>query len=83
MKLNHDFFQVSKLSEDQKKVFTKIGGVFFTEFNYCKPTSSDSNGDQGQIIGGVPDVDHSQIIGEDISALPAGFGTSASTVRVI
>ena len=29
MNLDHDFFQVSKLSEDQKKVFTKYGTLFF------------------------------------------------------
>ena len=29
MNLDHDFFQVSKLSEDKKKVFTKNGTHFF------------------------------------------------------
>ena len=28
MNLDHDFFQVSKLSEEQKKVFTKNGTIF-------------------------------------------------------
>ena len=28
MNFDHDFFQVSKLSEDQKKVFTKDGTLF-------------------------------------------------------
>ena len=59
MNLDHDFFQVSKLSEGQKKVFTKNGTLF----------SPNSGGDlrldenQSQIIGWVTDVDHTQIIG--------------------
>ena len=48
MNLDRDFFQVSKLSEDQKKVFTKNGTLF-------SPNSSGdlrSDADQSQIIGG-------------------------------
>ena len=47
----------------KKKVFIQIGRVFFPEFNCCRPTSSDSDADQSQIIGGQADVDLSQIIG--------------------
>ena len=50
LNLDHDFFPVSILSEDQKKVFTKIGSFFF-------PNSSEdqqrSDADQSQIIGGI------------------------------
>ena len=86
MNLDHDFFQVSKLSEDQKKVFTKNGTLF----------SSNSRGDlrsdvhQSQIIGGDADENHTQIIGGDTVKLlgriqsnywgdisPPGFGTPA------
>ena len=74
MNLDYDFFHISKLSEDQrKKVFTKIGRVFFPEFNCCRPTSSDSDADQGQIIGRDADVDHSQIIGGDAGKLLGGI----------
>ena len=75
MNLDHDFFQVSKVREDQKKVFTRIGQVFFPEFKCCKPTSTDSDADQSQIIGGDADVDHSQIIGGYMPPSPPGFGT--------
>ena len=53
MNLDHDFFQVSKLRADQKKVFTKISRGFF-------PNSSDSHADHSQIIGVDADVDLSQ-----------------------
>ena len=60
MNLDHDFVQMSKLNEDQKKkVFTKDGRLFF-------PNSSEyqrSDADQSQIIGGDADADHTQIIG--------------------
>ena len=73
------FFQISKLSEDQKrkkKVFTKIGRFF-------SPNSSEdqrSNADQSQIIEGDADVDHNQIIGGDtvkllVGDIPPGFIT--------
>ena len=74
MNLDHNFFQVSKLSNDQKtKVFTKNGTLF-------SPNSSGdlrSDAHQSQIIGGDADEDHTQIIGGDIS-LPA-FGTPDRT----
>ena len=47
----------------KKKVFIKIGRVFSPEFKCCKPTSSDSDANQSQIIRVDADVDHSQIIG--------------------
>ena len=81
MNVDHDFFQVSKLSEDQKKksspkmehffpriqvktkkkVFTKIGTLFFPEFKWRpslrrKPESNywgDAVIDHTQIIGGT------------------------------
>ena len=34
MNLNHDIVQVSKLSEDQKKVFTKNGILFLLKFRW-------------------------------------------------
>ena len=59
MNLDHDFFQVSKSSEDQKKVFTKNGTLF-------SPNSSGdlrSDAHRSQIFGGDADEDHTQIIG--------------------
>ena len=81
MNLDHNFFQVSKLSEEQRKVFAKTGALF----------SPNSNGDlrsdahQSQSIGWDADVDHTQIIGGDTVKLlgeyippsPPGFGTPA------
>ena len=60
MNLDHDFVQVSKLSEDQtKKVLAKNGTLF-------SPNSSGHlrlNAHQSQIIVGDADVDHTQPIG--------------------
>ena len=77
MNLDHDFFQVSKLSENQKKIFTKNGTLF------CPNSNEDLRSDahQNQIIGRDADVDHTQTIGGiqsnywggDIS--PPGFDT--------
>ena len=55
------FFQVSKLSEEQKKkqVFTKNGNLFFPNSS----TDLRSDAHQSQIIGGDADEDHTQIIG--------------------
>ena len=50
MNLDHDFFQVSKLSEDQKKRSSSKEGKF------CSPNSNGdlrSNAHQSQIIGGM------------------------------
>ena len=79
MDLDHDFVQVSKLSEEQKKVFTKNGTLFSP--NSSVHLRSDTH--QSQIIGGGDaDVDHTQTIGGDTVKLlgdisPPGFGTPA------
>ena len=75
MNLDHDFFQVSKLSEDQKKGLHQNWKSFFPEFKCCRPTLSDSDADQGHIIEGDADVDHSQIIGGIYPPSLPGFGT--------
>ena len=77
MNLDQDFFQVSKLSEDQKKVFTRNGTLFspnsvedqkkkkvFTR-NGTHFLSADLRSDahQSQIFGGDVDEDHTQIVG--------------------
>ena len=54
MNLDHDFFEVSKLSEDQEMEH------FFSP-NSGKDLRSDAQ--QSQIIGGNADEDHTQIIG--------------------
>ena len=60
MNLNHNFFQVSKLSEDQKKRSSpKLEDFFF--LNSSEDQRSDAG--QSQIIGGDTVVDHTQIIG--------------------
>ena len=61
MNLDHNFVQVSNLSEDQrkKKVFTKNGTLFSP--NSSKHLRSDAH--QSQIIGEDADVDHTQTIG--------------------
>ena len=59
MNLDHNFFQVSKLSEEQKKDLHQ-------KWNTFSPNSSGdlrSDAQQSQIIGGDADVDHTQIIG--------------------
>ena len=67
MNLDHDFVQVSKLSEDQKKkIFTKNGTLFSQ--NSSGHLCSDAL--QSQIIGEDTDVDHTQIIG---GIYPPGF----------
>ena len=71
MNLDHDFVQVSKLSEDQKikKVFAKNGTLF-------SPNSSGhlrSDAHQSQTIGGDADVDHTQTIGRDTVKLFGGY----------
>ena len=69
MNLDHDFFQVSKLSEDQKKVFTK-NGILFSPNSSGDPRS---DAHQSQTIGGDADVDHTQIIGGDTVKLLGGY----------
>ena len=81
MNLDHDFVQVSKLSEDQKKekkkVFAKNGTLFFFKFKWtptlrCTPESN--------YWGLDADVDHTQTIGGNTVKLlgdmfPLGFRT--------
>ena len=77
MNLDHDFFQVSKLSKDQKKGLHQQWNTFFSpELNSSRDLRSDAH--QSQIIGVDADVDHtsnywgeySQIIGGIISISP-------------
>ena len=88
MNLYHDFVQVSKLSEDQKKIFTKKGTLF----------SLNSGEDQKKVISkngtlffpefkwtptlrctpelnywGDADVNHTQTIGGDTVKLMGGY----------
>ena len=62
MNLDHDIFQVSKLSEDQKKKWSspEMEQHFFSP-NSSRDLCSDAH--QSQIIGGDADEDHTQIIG--------------------
>ena len=73
MSLDHDFFQKSKLSEDQIKVFAKKGTLFSP--NSTRDLCSDAH--QSQSIEGDADVDHTQIIGRIYPPPPPppGFGT--------
>ena len=79
MNPNHDFFQVSKLSEDQKKVFTKIGTLFSPNSSgiptlRCTLESNywgDADVDLTQTIGGMK----SHYWGGYIPPSPPGFGT--------
>ena len=87
MNLDHDFFHVSKLSEDQKKekVFTKLSKVFSSNSSedqkkvfvklsrVFSSNSSDSHADHSEIIGRDTDVDLSQIIGRDAVKLLGGI----------
>ena len=80
MNLDQDFFQASKFSEDQKKVFTRNG----TRFSPNSITDLRSDAHQSQINGGDADEDHtqivggvySQIIGGIYSPIIPGFGTT-------
>ena len=85
MNLEHDFVQVSKLSEDppknehffpqiqvktEKKVFTKNGTSFSP--NSSRHLRLDAH--QSQIIGGNVDVDHTQTIeGDTVKLLGRGY----------
>ena len=62
MNLDHDFVQVSKLSEDQKKGLLQHWHTFFSP-NSSGDLRSDAH--QSQIIGGDADVDHTQTTTED------------------
>ena len=70
MKLEHDFFHVSKLSENQKK--EKRSSPKIEKFLSVKSRKDQNKGphiiqrsdaDRSQIIGWDADVDHCQIIG--------------------
>ena len=60
MNLDQDFFQVSKLGEDQKKRSSPEMEHFFSP-NSSTDLRSDAH--KSQIIGGDADVDHTQIVG--------------------
>ena len=68
MKLDHDFFLVSKLSEDQKKRGLHRKLKCFCRRNHVLTKKGPniihrSDADHSQIIEGDADEDHSQIIG--------------------
>ena len=85
MNLDHDCFQVSKLSEDQKKSLHQKWNSFFPQIQVkdqkksspkISPNSSGglrSHAHQSQIIGGDADEDHTQIIGGDTLKLLGGI----------
>ena len=81
MNLDHDFVQVSKLSEDQKKGPHQKWNTFFHEFKWtptfrCTPESNYwENADvyHTQTIGGI----QSNYWGGYIPPIPPGFGTPA------
>ena len=60
MNLDHDFVQVSKLSDNQKKKASPKIEHFFTSIS-SGHLRSDAH--QSQIIGGNADVDHTQNFG--------------------
>ena len=67
MNLDHEFFQVSKLSEDQKKRSSpKMEHLF--SLNSSGDMRSDAH--QSQIIGSDADIDHTQIIGGGGASAP-------------
>ena len=75
MNLDQDFFQVSKLSGDQKKnVFTRNGTLFLS-------TDLRSDAHQSQIIGGDADEDHTQIVGGYTIKLLGGIYPRTMTIR--
>ena len=80
--LDHDFFHVSKLSEDQKKNFflqiqvKSKKKVFTKNRTLFSPNSSGNLGSdahRSQIIGGYANEDHTQIIGGDTAKLLGGI----------
>ena len=76
MNLDHDFFHVSRFSEDQKKTFTEKWRIFVSELKWRTEKRPNiiqrSDADLSQIIGGGGDADgdQSQIIGGDKSPHP-------------
>ena len=89
MNLDQHFFQVSKLGEDQKKVLTRNGTLFFlnsgkdqkkglyqkwnTFFPLNSSTDLRSDAHQSQIIGRDADEDHTQIVGGYTVKLLGGY----------
>ena len=77
MNLDHDFVQVSKLSEDQKKKKRSLPKLE----HFFSPNSSGhlrSEAHQRQIIGGDADVNHTQTIGGDTVKLSVSAPLSKS-----
>ena len=80
MNVDQDFFQVSKLNEDQKKGLLRK----WNTFSPYSSTDLRSDAHQSQIIGENADEDHTQIVGGIQSnywgiypPIPPGFGTPA------
>ena len=70
MNLDQDFFQVRKLSEDQKKrPLPEMEHFFFPNLS----TDQHSDAHQSQIIGGDAHEDHTQIVGGDTVKLLGGY----------
>ena len=64
MNLEHDFFQVSKVSEDQKKkIFTTLEEFFSPNSSVADRLQVIQMQTRVKLLGGDADVDHSQIIG--------------------
>ena len=91
MNLDHDFVQVSKLSEDyKKKIFTKNGTLFSSEFKWtptlrCTPESLNYWGDADvhhtvlKLLGGI----QPNYWGKCIPPFPPGFGTPVGNERLL
>ena len=80
MNLDHNFIQVSKLSEDQKKRSSPNLNNFFPRIQVKTSAQIQT---RVKLLGGDADVDHTQIIGGDtVKSLggicPPGFGTLVS-----
>ena len=75
MNRNHDFFQVNEWSEDQKKGLHQIWTTFFPRIQVQTCAQMQTR----VILLRDADVDHTQIIGGEISPHPPppGFGTPA------
>ena len=70
MNLDQDFFEVSKLSEDQKKRSSPEMEHFFSPKS---STDLRSDAPQSQIFGGDAVEDHTQIVGGDKIKLLGGI----------
>ena len=79
MNLDQDFFQVSKLSEDQKK---KGLHQKWNTFSPKSRTDLRLDAHQSQIIGGDADEDHTQIVGGDTVKLLGGYILPLPPLRV-